>query len=87
MIADRVRSAIKGDRKASLAQLVKSMEEPATEDLRAVKVLPIIDRAIGHPQSTKLRRALSMLASGAATAATAGTSTATAPTSTRARSR
>ena len=31
MIADRVRSAIKGKQKASLAQLVKSMEEPATE--------------------------------------------------------
>ena len=30
MIADRVRNAIKGNRKASLAQLVKSMEEPAT---------------------------------------------------------
>jgi acyl-homoserine lactone acylase PvdQ len=61
MIADRVRSAIRGPRKASLAQLVKSMEEPATEDLRAVKLLPIIDRAIGHPQSTKLRKALAIL--------------------------
>jgi acyl-homoserine lactone acylase PvdQ len=61
MIADRVRSAIRGSRKASLAQIVKSMEEPATEDLRAVTLLPIIDRAIGHPQSAKLRKALSVL--------------------------
>jgi acyl-homoserine lactone acylase PvdQ len=61
MIADRVRHAIRGNHKASLAQLVRSMEEPATEDLRAVKLLPIIERAIGHPQSAKLRKALSVL--------------------------
>jgi len=61
MIADRVRSAIAGNRKASLAQLVKSMEEPATEDLRAVKLLPILDRAIGDPQAPSLRQALSIL--------------------------
>jgi acyl-homoserine lactone acylase PvdQ len=61
MIADRVRSAIKGSRKASLAQLVKSMELPATEDLRAVKLLPTIERAIGKPQSASLRHALDIL--------------------------
>jgi len=63
LIADRVRRSIRGDRKASLAQLVKSMEKPATEDLRAVKLLPILKRAIGHPHSAKLRGALSMLTS------------------------
>ena len=61
MIADRVRSAIQGGRKASLAQLVKSMEEPATEDLRAVKLLPTIERAIGHPKAPGLRNALEIL--------------------------
>jgi acyl-homoserine lactone acylase PvdQ len=61
LIADRVRKSIRGDRKASLAQLVQSMEEPATEDLRAVKLLPLLERAIGHPGSAKLRHALSVL--------------------------
>src|SRR5436190_6880820 len=61
MIADRVRAAIKGGKKASLAQLVKSMEEPATEDLRAVKLLPLLKRVIGNPHSPKLRSALSTL--------------------------
>jgi Penicillin amidase len=61
MIADRVRASIRGSHKASLAQLVKSMEEPATEDLRAVKLLPVLRRAIGKPHSQKLRDALSTL--------------------------
>jgi acyl-homoserine lactone acylase PvdQ len=61
LIADRVRAGIRGARKISLARLVKSMEEPATEDLRAVKLLPTILRAVGHPQSAKLRNAISLL--------------------------
>jgi acyl-homoserine lactone acylase PvdQ len=61
LIADRVRESIRGGREASLAQLVKSMERPATEDLRAVKMLRPLKRMIGHPQSAKLRRALSLL--------------------------
>jgi len=61
LIADRVRAAIRGPRKASLAQLVRSMEEPATEDLRAVKLLPTVLRAIGHPKSPKLRHAIALL--------------------------
>jgi acyl-homoserine lactone acylase PvdQ len=61
MIADRVRHSIRGSRKASLAQLVKSMEEPATEDLRGVKLLPLLNRAIGNPHSQQLRDALSTL--------------------------
>jgi len=63
LIADRVRASIRGGRKASLAQLVKAMEEPATEDLRAVKLIPLLKRAIGHPHSAKLRSALATLMS------------------------
>jgi acyl-homoserine lactone acylase PvdQ len=63
LIADRVRASIRGSRKASLAQLVKSMEKPATEDLRAVKLLPLLKRAVGKPRSAELRGALSLLTS------------------------
>ena len=45
----------------SLVQLVQSMEEPATEDLRAVKLLPTILRALGNPPSARLRDAISLL--------------------------
>lgn len=62
MIADRVRASIRGSHKASLAQLVKAMEEPATQDLRA-RLLPLLKRAIGHPRSPQLRKALSALMS------------------------
>src|SRR5581483_5543527 len=49
MIAQRVRRGIRGPRKMTLPELVQAMEEPATEDLRAIKVLPVLSRAIGHP--------------------------------------
>jgi acyl-homoserine lactone acylase PvdQ len=61
LIADRVRHDIRGARKMSLAQLVQAMEEPATEDLRTVKLLPTILRALGRPHSAKLRHAISLL--------------------------
>jgi acyl-homoserine lactone acylase PvdQ len=61
MIADRVRASIRGPHKASLVQLVKSMEEPATQDLRGVKLVPLLKRAIGNPQSPGLRKAMSAL--------------------------
>ena len=63
LIADRVRAGIAGDRKISLAELVQSMEEPATEDLRAVELLPTILRAVGTPQSPELRNAIALLRS------------------------
>jgi acyl-homoserine lactone acylase PvdQ len=61
LIADRVRAGISGERKMNLAQLVQAMEEPATEDLRAVKLLPTILRALGSPRSAELRDAISLL--------------------------
>jgi acyl-homoserine lactone acylase PvdQ len=63
LIADRVRAAIRGDKRMSLAQLVQAMEEPATEDLRTVKLLPTILRALGNPQSPELRDAIATLRS------------------------
>jgi acyl-homoserine lactone acylase PvdQ len=61
MIEDRVRAGVAGGRKMTIAQLVQSMEEPATEDLRAVKLLPLLLKAVGTPRSATLRQALSEL--------------------------
>jgi acyl-homoserine lactone acylase PvdQ len=61
MIKAFVQRSIRGSRKASLADLVQSMEEPATQDIRAVKLLPTLLRAIGHPHAKKLQNALASL--------------------------
>jgi acyl-homoserine lactone acylase PvdQ len=61
MIADKVRAHTKGSQKMDIVQLIQAMEEPATQDLRGVKLLPVILEAIGKPKSPKLRRALATL--------------------------
>jgi acyl-homoserine lactone acylase PvdQ len=61
MIADRIRSDIKGSKKMSIAQLVQAMEEPASEDLRGYRLLPVIFKAIGKPKSPQLQEALATL--------------------------
>jgi acyl-homoserine lactone acylase PvdQ len=61
LIADRIHADLRGGHKVTLPELVQSMEEPATEDIRAVKLLPLIERAIGHPRSAKLQSALAEL--------------------------
>jgi acyl-homoserine lactone acylase PvdQ len=60
LIEDRVKRGIRGDRKMALPDLVQAMEEPATQDLRAVKLLPLLAEAMGHPKG-KLGKALSTL--------------------------
>ncbi|HKF82411.1 MAG TPA: penicillin acylase family protein [Solirubrobacterales bacterium] len=57
MIADKVKAAIKGPKKMTIAQLVQAMEEPATQDLRGYRLLPTILKAIGEPKSKPLRQA------------------------------
>jgi acyl-homoserine lactone acylase PvdQ len=61
MIADKVRAATKGKRRMTIAQLVKAMEEPATQDLRGYRLLPTILEAVGKPRQPALRRALARL--------------------------
>ena len=61
MIADHIRNDIKGNKKMTIAQLVQAMEEPATEDLRGDKILPLLFKAIGTPKSGALRKALAEL--------------------------
>jgi hypothetical protein len=61
MISDKVKAAIKGKRKISIVQLIQAMEEPATQDLRGYRLLPIVFKAIGKPKSGQLRKALATL--------------------------
>ena len=61
MIEDHVKNDIKGNKKMTIAQLVQAMEEPATEDLRGDKVLPLLIKGIGTPKSAKLKTALAEL--------------------------
>jgi acyl-homoserine lactone acylase PvdQ len=61
MISDKVRAATRGDRKMTITQLIQAMEEPATQDLPAYRLLPTIFRAIGRPKQASLRQALAEL--------------------------
>jgi acyl-homoserine lactone acylase PvdQ len=61
MIADRVRAGTRGTGKMTIAQLVKAMEEPASEDLRGYRLLPLIFKAVGTPRQSALRKALATL--------------------------
>ncbi|MGV1047350.1 MAG: penicillin acylase family protein [Solirubrobacterales bacterium] len=61
MIEDKVKAATTGTRKMTIVQLIQAMEEPATEDLRGYRLLPIILKAIGKPSSPKLQQALATL--------------------------
>ena len=61
LLADKVRRAIRGSRKARLEQIVSAMEEAGTQDIRGVKVLPVLLRAVGRPKSKQLRGAVALL--------------------------
>lgn len=61
LLEDKIKSAIRGPRKMRLEQLVQAMEETATQDLRGVKDLPLVLRAMGKPKNPKLRAAMALL--------------------------
>jgi acyl-homoserine lactone acylase PvdQ len=61
MIADKVRAATKGKGRMTIAELVRAMEEPATQDLRGYRLLPTILDAMGKPKQASLRKALAKL--------------------------
>jgi hypothetical protein len=61
LIENRIKADIAGGRQMNIAQLVQSMDEPATEDIRAVLLWPIIAKAIGRPRTPALRHALAQL--------------------------
>ncbi len=61
LIEDRIKADIAHRHKMNIAQLVQAMDEPATEDIRAVMLLPIIFKVIGKPRAAKVRAALDEL--------------------------
>jgi acyl-homoserine lactone acylase PvdQ len=61
MIENRVRDAVAGKRRMGLEQLVRAMEEPATQDVRAFGLTTPLLRALGKPTTPKLRAAMSEL--------------------------
>jgi acyl-homoserine lactone acylase PvdQ len=61
MIENRVKGATAGRRKMALQQLVQAMEEPATQDIRAVALTTPLMRALGKPTTPELRAAMSEL--------------------------
>ena len=61
MIGDKVRAAIRGERKMTLAQLVQAMEEPATQDLRGYRLLPMLLQGDRQAEIGELREALATL--------------------------
>ena len=58
---DRVRSGIRGRRKMTLVQLIDAMEDAATVDLRADKVLPWALRVVGRPGDPDLAAVVAKL--------------------------
>jgi acyl-homoserine lactone acylase PvdQ len=61
LIADRVKADIAHARKLRISQLVQAMDEPATEDIRAVYLLPILFKALGSPHNKALRGEIGQL--------------------------
>jgi len=58
LIEDRVKAGIARGHRMTIAQLVQAMDEPATEDIRAVKLWPILSRALGHRGNGAVRGAV-----------------------------
>jgi acyl-homoserine lactone acylase PvdQ len=69
MIEQRVKDGIAGGKKMALASLVQAMEEPASQDLEAWSLLPILRRAMGQPSDGRVRAALDVLSAWAAAGA------------------
>lgn len=61
MIEDFVRRGIKNGKKMELHQLVQAMEEPATQDIRALRILPIVRKALGKVKNPEQSAALAKL--------------------------
>ena len=61
MIEDRVKAAIRGKRKMRIEQLVQAMEEPASQDIRGVKLVPVLRRALGKIKDEDLAAAMATL--------------------------
>ena len=61
MIQEHLRADMRGGRKIALNQVVQAMEESATQDLRGLRVLPVVLRALGKVSDPKLADAVATL--------------------------
>jgi acyl-homoserine lactone acylase PvdQ len=61
LIRNHVRAGVRRGRKMSVPELVSAMEEPASEDIRAVQLWPTLRRVLGKPRDPKLRDAMARL--------------------------
>jgi hypothetical protein len=61
MIQDFIKRGLKGGKKLRIEQLVQAMEEPATQDIRGLYVLPWLKRALGKVRDPELKEALATL--------------------------
>ena len=66
MIEAGIKAAIAHGRKANLQDVVRAMEEAASQDLEAWALMPILKRALGHPRDGALKDAIALLSSWAA---------------------
>ena len=61
LIEEKLQAAVSGGKKATLAQVVQAMEESATQDIRAAKVLPTVFDAMGTVSDPQLQAAIDEL--------------------------
>jgi acyl-homoserine lactone acylase PvdQ len=61
LLSDPLDRAIRGRRKVGIARLTQIMSEAATQDLRGVKLLPVLLRAVGKPGNEDLAGAVALL--------------------------
>jgi hypothetical protein len=61
LLSEPLNRAVRGKRKVGITRLVQIMEEAATQDLRGVKLLPVLLRGVGKPRDPKLAEAVKLL--------------------------
>ena len=61
LIEEKLQAAVSNGKKATLAQVVQAMEESATQDIRAAKLLPTVFEAMGTPADPEVAAAVDTL--------------------------
>jgi acyl-homoserine lactone acylase PvdQ len=62
LLMDPIARDLKRGRKITVQRLAQIMDEAATQDLRGVKLVPTLLKAVGKPKDPKLRAAVKLLA-------------------------
>jgi acyl-homoserine lactone acylase PvdQ len=61
LIEDQIKADLAGGRKMNIAQLVRAMDYAATQDIRLVKLWPLLRQVIGNPTNPSLANAVDEL--------------------------